>query len=156
MKKISILTVLVCVLGFGFVTIFSDSAAKSPQKVRKVIEASNRDFIRWFNDGKLDSLVSLYRDDACLSGKGCGKAVVTAYFKTQMLVGFKFKELTTTSVTVEKSVAVEKGTYVLEIGNGQIISGDYFTEWKLTNKEWRISSDMANVSSVQPEASKSW
>ncbi|HEY3406465.1 MAG TPA: helix-turn-helix domain-containing protein [Ohtaekwangia sp.] len=156
MKKISILTVLVCTLTFGFITIFSDGQAQSTEKVKEAIAETNQDFVRFFNEGKVDSLVAIYRDDACLPGKGCGKEVVLAYFQANMLVGYKFKSLNTSSLTVEKSVAVEKGTYTIEFKNGQQMSGDYITEWKLTDKKWRIANDLANVSSVQPNDSDKW
>ena len=156
MKKISILTLLVCALTFGFITIFSDGNAQSTEKVKQAIAETNQDFVRFFNEGKIDSLVAIYRDDACLPGKGCGKEVVSGYFQANMLVGYKFKSLTTTNLTVEKSVAVEKGTYTIEFKNGQEISGDYITEWKLTDKKWRIANDMANVSSVPPKDSDKW
>jgi len=156
MKKISILIVLASALTLGFITIFSDGQAQSTERVKKAITASNQDFIRFFNEGKIDSLVSIYRDDACLPGRGCGKEVVLRYFQTNMLAGYKFKALNTSGLTVEKTVAVEKGTYTLELKNGQQISGDYITEWKLTDKKWRIANDMANVSSFPSNDSDKW
>lgn len=156
MKKISILTVLACALTFGFITIFSDGQAQSTEKVKKAIAETNENFVRYFNAGNVDGLVSIYRDDACLPGRGCGKEVVTAYFQGTLLAGYKFKSLTTTSLTVEKSVAVEKGSFILELKNGQEISGDYITEWKLTDDKWRISNDLASVSAVQPKDSDKW
>lgn len=156
MKKISVLTVLACALTFGFITIFSDGRAQSVEKVKKEIAETNQDFVRYFNEGKVDSLVFIYRDDACLPGKGCGKEIVFAYFQANILAGYKFKSLTTNSLTVEKSVAVEKGNYILELKNGQQISGDYITEWKLTDKKWRIANDLANTSSIQSSQSDKW
>ncbi len=149
MKKISILTVVTCVLGFGLVAIFSESQAQSTAKVKKAIEASNKNFVRWYNDGKIDSLISIYRDDACLLGKGCGKEVVRLYFQSQLQTGFKFKELTTSELRVDKSVAIEKGQFLLTLQSGQEISGEYITEWKLTDKQWRIASDMATTSNSE-------
>lgn len=154
MKKISILTVVTCALGFGLVTIFSEGQAQSTAKVKKAIEASNKNFVRWYNDGKIDSLVSIYRDDACMPGKGCGKAVVRLYFETQLQTGFKFKELTTTELRVDKSVAIEKGQFILTLQSGHDISGEYITEWKLTDKEWRIASDMATTSTSETQNPK--
>lgn len=154
MNKISILSLMTCALGFGLVTIFSESQAQSTAKVKKAIEASNKNFVRWYNDGKIDSLISIYRDDACLAGKGCGKEVVRLYFETQLQTGFKFKELTTSELRVDKSVAIEKGQFILALQTGQEISGEYITEWKLTDKEWRISSDMATTSNSESQNSK--
>lgn len=154
MKKISILTVLACALTFGLIIIFSDGQAQSAEKVKKAIAQTNEDFVRYFNEGNVDALVSIYRDDACLPGKGCGKEVVLAYFQGALLAGYKFKSLNTTSLTMEKSVAVEKGSFILELKNGHEISGDYITEWKLTDNKWRISNDLAYESAVQPDSNE--
>lgn len=148
MRKISVLTVLVCALGFGFVTIFSDSNAQSPEKVKEIISDNSKDFMRWFNSKHLDSLVAMYDKDACLVGHGCGEEVVRQYYGAQMLIGYSFKVLEPYSVTVEKSMAVEKGRFTIHFQNGNEMSGEYITEWKKTGKKWLIVSDMANVTNA--------
>jgi ketosteroid isomerase-like protein len=148
MKKISILTVITCALGFGLVTIFTDSAAQSAEKVKKKIEETNRNFVRWFNNGQLDSVVSIYDKDACLVGNACGENAIRSQYAAQMLSGQKFKSLETLSVTVEKNTAVEKGRFIVDI-HSQELSGEFVTEWKYIDKKWRIVSDIANVTNLK-------
>jgi hypothetical protein len=68
----------------------------------------------------------------------------------------RFKELVTTNVTVEKSMAVEKGRFTLELPGGQLITGEYITEWKLTGKQWRIASDAATATNIESAHSEKW
>lgn len=147
MKKISILTVITCALGFGLITIFTDGNAQSAEKVKKIIEETNEDFVHWFNNGQLDSVVSIYDKNACLVGHGCGEEVVRAQYAEQMVTGQKFITLETLSVTVENNTAVEKGRFTVAI-HSQEIAGEFLTEWKYINKKWKIVSDAATVTSV--------
>lgn len=84
MRKISILTVSTGVIAFGFVTVFSEGRAQSPEKVKQIITDNSKHFLGWFNDKQLDSLASLYDENACLVGYGCGMNVVRQHYGGQM------------------------------------------------------------------------
>jgi transcriptional regulator with XRE-family HTH domain len=144
MKKISVLSVMLLAIVFGLVAICSESQAQSTLKVKKVIDESNKNFVRWFNNGQIDSLAGLYRDDACLLSRGCGKTFIKDYYQSES-IKYKFKTLSATSVSVCDSIAVEKGQCSIILGTGVVIGGEYLTEWRLTNKKWLMVNDLAGL-----------
>ncbi len=150
MKKITILTLLTVVMVFALSSLNLESQAQSDTKVRKAIEAHNQNFVRWFNNGEIDSLLQMYTKDACLLTVGCGEPIIRSYY-TKMMDTYAFTQLTTTDVTVDKKVAVEKGTWLIELPNGQKVSGAYMTEWRLTNKKWLIANDLATPDQMNIE-----
>lgn len=142
MKKLSILTVIIAVLAIVLLSVCVDSHAQSEKKVRKLINETNMNTVRWFNTGQLDSLMSVYWDDACLMGAGCGKAFIRDHFSTQMDI-YKFESLRAVSITVADSIAVEKGRWVVTIYSGGRLSGEYLTEWRRRDKKWKIVTDIS-------------
>lgn len=143
MKKVSILSIIgIAVFAGLFLTCFETKAQKQ-EKVREIIEQHNKDFIRWFNNGQIDSLLTIYSDDACTWG-GCGKSFIRNQLKTGVQL-YEFKELSITSIYVNKSTAFEKGNWTIGpkegasipgLDNGLSMSGEYMTEWHKINGEW--------------------
>jgi len=143
MKKLSYLTLFVAAIVVILLTVCMDGKAQSETKVRKIITENNVKFKRWFNNGQVDSLLTLYRDDACLVGEGCGKSFVRDYFQYQMSV-FKFEEMNAISISVGDSIAVEKGRWVGSLDSGVKLRGEYLTEWRRVNKKkWQIVNDIS-------------
>ena len=127
----------------GLLSICLDGSAQSEEKVRKIIEENNANYIRWFNSGQVDSLLMGYSEDACLLGQGCGIPFIRSFFLSQMEL-YKFEELTISSISVSKSIAVEKGRYVVNLGSGIKVRGVYLTEWQRTDKNtWQIVTDIS-------------
>ncbi|MBN1115732.1 MAG: helix-turn-helix domain-containing protein [Bacteroidales bacterium] len=144
MKKISILSSVTVVIILLFTFITTDSLGQSAKHLRNTIETSNKDFIRWFNTGQIDSLVSIYSDDACLYSRGCGKAFIRAYYSAEMQ-SYKFKEITIYDISHTDSLAVEKGQWKINLNTGMIIVGDYLSEWKYIDNKWLVVSEMASI-----------
>jgi transcriptional regulator with XRE-family HTH domain len=144
MKKLSILTVTLFLIGFGLVALCTKSNAQTIDEVTQIITAKNSDFIRWFNDNQVDSLLTVYRDDACALPWYCGKVELRAHFKTEVNNGYLFKELKTTSVSVCDTIAVEKGTFRVQTFMGEI-SGMYMSEWRYSNKQWLMVNDISRM-----------
>jgi transcriptional regulator with XRE-family HTH domain len=143
MKKISILAITILSVSFILFTVCSESKAQTPAKVKKIIEESNRNFIRWFNNGQIDSLLTLYRDDACVVAKGCGKAYILNHYKSESY-RYKFKELNIISVSVSDSIAVEKGRWVINLNSGEAFEGEYLAEWRFSSKKWLMVNEISN------------
>ena len=81
MKKITILSIALFAIIFGLSSVTNAIKAQSTVKrVEKTIKKSNDDFIKWFNNGEIDLIVELYRYDACLVAKGCGKKYIKNYY----------------------------------------------------------------------------
>jgi transcriptional regulator with XRE-family HTH domain len=142
MKKLSILTLAFTAMVFVLLTVCLDGNAQSAKKVKKMINETNMNLVRWFNTGQVDSLISIYRDDACLLGDGCGKAFIREYYASQM-DAYKFEELRATSVSVADSIAVEKGRWIVKLDSGGTLSGEYLTEWRRKDKKWQIVNDVS-------------
>jgi transcriptional regulator with XRE-family HTH domain len=144
MRKISILSVLLFAIILGLFSLCTESKAQTSMKVKKVFNDSNRNFIRWFNNGQLDSLVSLYRDDACLVSRGCGRAFIKDYYASESKK-YKFKDLKAIGISLCDSIAVEKGQWSIILESGDEIGGEYLTEWRLTNKKWLMVNDLPGL-----------
>ena len=143
MKKLSILTLAFAAAALVLLGVCIDGNAQSEKKVKKIIEANSENLMQWFNAGDLDALMSLYSDDACLVGQGCGKAVFREYYGTQMRF-FKFDELKAISISVADSIAVERGRWSGTLDSGVRLSGEYLTEWRRRDKTWLIVNDIAS------------
>lgn len=142
MKKLSILTMVFAAAAIVLLSICLDGNAQSAGKVKKMINETNLNIVRWFNTGQVDSLTSTYWEDACLLGDGCGISFIRTHYKPQMDL-FKFKEIRALSITVADSVAVEKGRWVINFNSGGTLSGEYLTEWRRRNKQWKIINDVS-------------
>jgi transcriptional regulator with XRE-family HTH domain len=144
MRKISVLTLVLAGLVTGLLLISTEGKAQSASKVEEYIREAAPDFVRWFNNGDIDSLVTLYHEDACILGEGCGKNLIRAHYREQS--GFlEFEEMIVTSVTVQRKLALEKGRWTVRLDHGAVLRGEYSTEWKRFGKKWLIVNDASTT-----------
>lgn len=145
MQKISILSALTFIV---VITLFTSAStniqAQTTSEVKSTIGESNKNFIRWFNNGQFDSLLSIYTKDACIVAKGCGSTFIQAYHRDAAKV-VKFKELTSAEVTLSDSVAVEAGNFTLVMHSGEEMRGEYLTEWVRRGDKWLIRKDLPTI-----------
>jgi hypothetical protein len=133
MKKIFTLSFITLVSLFTFSEIHAQTAAS----VQKKIEQANKQFIQWFNSGQVDSILTQYHTNACITGKGCGKEFLKNHYKAETGL-YTVRELTTLTVTVKDNVAIENGQWKILLPNGVELSGKYKTEWQQVNSRWVI------------------
>lgn len=145
MKKISILTIALFAIILGVSSLTSESFGQSDSKVAKIIEETNSDFLKWFNSGEINLLVELYREDACLVSRGCGKAFIKNYYINES-GKYKFTEIKATSISVSDTIAVEKGRWAAILNSGETIGGEYLSEWRFSDKKWKIVSESSGLS----------
>jgi hypothetical protein len=145
MKKLSILSIITFGLCFALISVSTEIKAQS--NVRKTIDEANVNFIRWFNNGQVDSLLTLHSDDACIAAKGCGKEFLRNHYLVETKF-YKFKDLTITSVNYNKPIAIEKGNWSVILVSGEILSGEYLTEWRFENKQWKM---VHLISEIKPD-----
>ena len=143
MRKLSILTVVFAAAAIVLLSVCMDGNAQSAKKVRKIIEESNVNYVRWFNTGEVDSLMTVFRDDACLVGDGCGKAFIRQHMAS-LMGGYQIEELRIISLSVADSVAVEKGRWTILLPGETRFSGEYLTEWRRTKKRWLVVNDISS------------
>ncbi len=145
MRKVSILSVAIFAIIWGISSVRNLTFGQTDSKVEKIIRKTNSDFLEYFNNGEINSLVQLYRDDACLVSRGCGKEFIGNYYGTES-TKYKFTEITATSISVNDSIAFEKGKWRATLLSGESIGGEYYSEWRLTNKKWLIVSESSVLS----------
>jgi transcriptional regulator with XRE-family HTH domain len=143
MKKLTILTAFVTAIVLLLLLVPTKSRAQSNEEFRQFIEAKSVDFKHWFNTGQVDSLVNLYREDACLLTIGCGKEAIYGFYAT-ITGAYKFQQLKVLSVSVSDTIAVEKGRWTVLLNEGVQVSGEYLTEWRLTGEDWLIVNDISD------------
>lgn len=146
MKKISILSVTGVAVGLGLFMLCSESNAQETLKVKRIIVQANRDYMRRFNQGLVDSIMVQYREDACLLPSSvCGKTDIRQYFRSEVNQGYKIVEINTLSVNVADSIAIEKGEWMIRRDSGEELTGMYLTEWHHSNKKWLIVNDLSGI-----------
>ena len=142
MKKLTILSTTFFAVCLVLFFVCTESKAQTKAKVTKLIEESNRNYIRWFNTGQIDSLMTQYRNDACIMAKGCGKDFIHDYYLSESK-RYKFKELSIISISVADSIAVEKGHWVVSLYPGGDFEGEYLTEWRYSKNKWLMVNNIS-------------
>lgn len=144
MKKISILLVTFIIIGIGLFTFCSESKAQKSQKTIKAITAIKNaevNLVHWLNNGLIDSVLTLYRDDACVIPFSCGKRDMYNGLKPLIDNGYKIKEYTSLDISIGDSIAVEKYFSVYNY-MGAEVKQKGMKEWRFTNGRWLIVNQM--------------
>jgi len=144
MRKLSILAVTAILIGFGLFSLCTKSNAQTIAEVTQTIAAHNANYIRWFNNKQLDSMLTIYRDDACVLPWACGKAELRNFLQSELRSGYVFEELRIESVSVCDTIAVEKGTFRISTLAGEI-TGMYMSEWRYSNKLWLMVNEISRM-----------
>jgi len=126
-------------------------------EVRKVIESHNANLERWYATGDIDSVVTVFAEDARqMPPSGAtlvGREAIREFWKQAVTWGkWKFS-LKTVSVVANGPLAVELGRYTLHFTPGPATppgmaatadTGNYVCQWRLENGKWLIVLDIAN------------
>ena len=143
MKKLSILSLPVLAIAIILFSFSFESRAQTNKKVAQIVESSNKNLMSWFNNSQIDSILTLYSEDACLVAQGCGHQVIRSFYQSQSGT-YVFEELQTTSLKVRRDIAMEKGRWTVRFNSGQTLSGEYLTEWHRFGKKWLITNDISD------------
>ena len=141
MKKISILSIILITIGISLFVLCTESKAQKAEKVIKIIKNSEIAFNKWLNNGQIDSLFTLYRDDACVIPFSCGKTEMYKGLKPLIDHGYEVIEYNPFNISVSDSIAVEKFYAVYRcLGIEHKQKG--MKEWRFTNGKWLIVNHM--------------
>jgi DNA-binding XRE family transcriptional regulator len=143
MKKITILAVTLGLVFAGVFILSSESKAQKAEKAIKAIEEATNKGNQWMKEGKIDSVLTLYRDDVTVFPNISGKAEVRLMLQDALDGGFKLKEFRTISISVADSIAVQKYYDVFEF-QGAEYHQKGMTEWRLTEGKWLTVNDIMN------------
>jgi len=141
MKKITILAITIGLIFAGVFILSSESKAQKAEKAIKAIEEAQNKGNQWMKEGKIDSVLTLYRYDACVFPNLSGKAEIRAMLQDALDGGFKLKEFRNISISVADSIAVQKYYDVYEY-RGMEYTQKGMTEWRLTNGKWLAVNDI--------------
>ncbi|MBL4605473.1 MAG: helix-turn-helix transcriptional regulator [Flavobacteriaceae bacterium] len=110
---------------------------------KEEVTRTQKKMIEWVNSQNLDSILSKYRVDACVSNNVCGKENIKNLFKRIFSEGYKIIKYTSISMDVNDGVAFEKYTSTYQY-KGATHQQFGITEWHLSNGEWFIVSEIYN------------
>ena len=131
--------------------------AKESSEVRKIIEFHNANLNRWYAEGKIDSVVTVFAEDARqIPPNGpalVGRQAILENWKQAVSIGKWEFSLKTQSVVANGPVAVERGRYTLQFTPGSgappnfgafTDTGNYLCYWRKENGKWFVVDDIAN------------
>jgi transcriptional regulator with XRE-family HTH domain len=141
MKKITVLAVTLGLVFAGVFFLSSETKAQKAEKAIKAIEEAQAKGNQWMKEGKIDSVLTLYRDDVTVFPNISGKAEVRLMLDDAADGGFKLKEFRNISISVADSIAVQKYYDVYEY-RGVEYRQKGMTEWRLTKGKWLTVNDI--------------
>jgi ketosteroid isomerase-like protein len=129
--------------------------------VRSIIERHNSDAARWYASGEIDSIASLFAEDAWQmppnSPPLIGREAIRQFWREAVKWGKWEFSLQTQDVSVSGRIAIERGKYLLKFVAGPgappgmnsfADRGNYLVHWRRElNGEWRVVGD-APVSEI--------
>lgn len=142
MKKISILVVTVGLVCAGVVILNTETKAQKAEKAIKAIEAQQTKNNTWINEGKIDSLMTLYRSDAEAIPSCDNLAEIRAMLADAIDGKYRLIDSHTVSISVADSIAVQKFENTFQYRDATYRQKG-ITEWRLTKGKWLIVNDIA-------------
>jgi uncharacterized protein (TIGR02246 family) len=153
MRNGLLLTLLLFVCGFV--------SSQDAQHVRNIIERQNANASRWYAAGEIDSVASVFAEDAWQmppnSPPLVGREAIRKYWSEAVKWGKWEFTLQTQDVAVSGPMAVERGKYILKFTAGSGAPpgmasfedrGNYLVHWRQeSDEQWRVVAD-APVSEV--------
>lgn len=150
MRKISILSVPFITVILLCIFAGTETKAQNKEDVIARISVLNSQLTEWFNEGKIDSVGTLYLDNACMIPSGYkaihGRENIIGYYSFLYATGFRFTENTSQSLGNEGSMVIE-GSIAVDRGVWKTtgLSGTYLTQWKRVDGKWYIENEMTNT-----------
>jgi len=140
-QKVIILLIVISAATFGFFKFRSNNKTQRVAKVNIIINKSQINIKRWMNTSQVDSVLTLYRKDACTLNSICGKIEIGKMLQSAIKNGYELIEYNTLSISIGDTIAVEKYQNLYKY-KGSIRKQFGITEWRLTNGTWLIVNDV--------------
>jgi transcriptional regulator with XRE-family HTH domain/ketosteroid isomerase-like protein len=149
MKKLTILsTPFIAVF---LILLFTGSGTKAQDRdlLLQQFNESNNNFVRWFNAGQIDSLLTDYQEDACMIpdeyGIIKGKPKIREYYRQLYNRGLRFTSVKAESIVFSDSIIVERETWQIDLAPEVKITGSVLCQWRLNDGKWKIENEMTNT-----------
>ncbi|MBC8755772.1 helix-turn-helix transcriptional regulator [Kordia sp. YSTF-M3] len=140
-KKALIIALVTCIIALGYLAFDSKSEVQSAAQVKTIIKESQANIKKWMNTNQVDSVLTLYKEDACVLQSICGKIEIRKMLQSAINKNYKLLEYNIVSVSVADSIAVEKYENIHEF-KGKTRKQVGITEWRLTKGKWFIVNDV--------------
>jgi len=140
-QKAIILLIIISAAAFGFSKFRSSDKTQLAVEVNTIINKSQVDIKRWMNTSQVDSVLTLYRKDACTLNSICGKVEIGELLQSAINNGYELIEYNTLSISIGDTIAVEKYQNLYKF-KGNIRKQFGITEWRLTKGTWLIVNDV--------------
>jgi transcriptional regulator with XRE-family HTH domain len=141
MKKLSILSVTFIAISISLFALCTESKAQKADKAIKAIGDSQNKINKWINIGQVDSILTFYREDACVLPAWTGKTEIREMIQSAVDGGYKLIEFQILSISVADTIAVQKYYDIFEY-SGKTHKQQGLTEWRLTKGKWLIVNDI--------------
>ena len=114
---------------------------QSTREVTEIIHHNQSNIKRWMNNKQVDSVLTIYADNACILNSVCGKIQISQMMNDIVNNDYELIEYNSTSIDVSDFLAVEKykNTYRYK---GKVRNQVGITEWHYKNGKWMITNDV--------------
>ena len=150
MKKLMILSVPFFTVCTILLLLFNLSTkAQAKMAVREKFEriSSNSRFVQWFNSGQNDSVSFTYGYNACMMPDQYStlndRKGITEYYQQLYNRGLRFSLVKSLSQVISDSIAIDRGTWSININSAVVATGTYLTHWEFHDGEWQIRNEMS-------------
>ncbi len=118
-----------------------NSNKQSIEEVKEIIQKNQSNIKRWMNNKQVDSVLTMYSDDACILHSICGKVQIREMMNNVINNEYKLIDYNSLSIDISDTIAVEKykNTYRYK---GKIKNQTGITEWHFKNEKWSIVNDV--------------
>jgi len=141
MKKITFISVVLILMFVGVYALSSEINAQKREKVIEIITNLQNKNNKWINEGQIDSIMTLYHEDACVLPLLSGKTKIRGMIQSAIDDGYKLIDFQTLSISVGDSIAVQKYFNTYEI-SGELYKQKGIAEWRFINGNWKIINDI--------------
>ena len=86
----------------------SNSNKQSTKEVTEIIHNNQSNIKRWMNNKQVDSVLTMYSDDACILHSVCGKVQIRQMMNDVVTNDYELIEYNSISIDVSDTIAVEK------------------------------------------------
>jgi transcriptional regulator with XRE-family HTH domain len=133
-----LITSLVSIIVFKLISNYKTQSAK---EVKEIIQKNQSNIKRWMNNMQVDSVLTMYSDDACILHSICGKIQIRKMMNNAINNDYELIDYNSLSIDVSNTIAVEKykNTYRYK---GKINNQIGITEWHFKNGKWSIVNDI--------------
>ena len=131
-------TSIVSILIFKLVI---NSNKQSTKEVTEIIHNNQSNIKKWMNNKQVDSVLTIYNNNACILNSVCGKIQIRQMMNDIVNNDYELIEYRSISINVSDTIAVEKykNTYRYK---GKVSNQIGITEWHFKNGKWLITNDV--------------